>query len=87
MNGVDTLTEVTPLMYALCYEKEDVVKSFINGSEINQADLEKRCNLPGVSDDISPLECANESKNKKVNIINYRSYYKKLKKQECRQRT
>ena len=66
LDRADTLTEVTPLMYALCYEKLDVVKTLLFENAVNKPDLEKRCNLPGISDDISPLECAKESKNNQL---------------------
>ena len=70
LNFVDTITEVTPLMYALCYENVDVVETLISHNQLNKADPTKRCNLPGISENISPIECATESKNTRlVNMI------------------
>ena len=70
LNCVDTITEVTPLMYALCYENVDVVETLISHNQLNKADPTKRCNLPGVSENISPIECATESKNTRlVNLL------------------
>ena len=59
VNLPDTKQEVTPLMYALCYEQVDSVQALLEGG----ADPFLSCPLPGISDDISPLKCATETKN------------------------
>ena len=58
-NVPDHRTQVTPLMYALCYERSGITKLLLDYG----ADPTLACSIPGVSDNITPLQCATETKN------------------------